>query len=171
MEDSIRSILQMALTPEGAGVIMWLVVGAFLKAVPQASAAFRFWFAYSMAFVIPPAAVLLSVWLGYDHLTKERLLYAVGIGFLVSQGVHWGSQQLERSAVDRALKKSVAIEPSPQTQPTTLAVPVGDELAVAHFDVPTPPVPPVPTWQPLAPVDVDVEGSAPAVVLDEQLQK
>lgn len=120
----IETILRSALSPEGAGVLLWLVVGATLRAVPSASSTFRFWFATGCAFVIPPFAVLLQVALGYTLWSLESMLYAVGIGFLVSQTVHRGSQQLTGAVAAHALNKAVVVTESAPVGTQTIEVQV-----------------------------------------------
>lgn len=102
-KEVIDTFLQGLLSPGGAGILLWLIVGAFLKAVPSASQRFRFYFALFMAFVIPPAAVLLRAWLGYQPVTKESMLIAIGVGFLVSQGVHYGTEHIQDAMQSKAL--------------------------------------------------------------------
>jgi hypothetical protein len=97
METSIvAEFLDTLLSPVGAGVLLWLLMGTVFKALPNLNPEVKFWITFVAAFVIPPAAYGLRIWLGYDEFTAEGMLLAVGIGYLTSQGVHRGTQQVEQ---------------------------------------------------------------------------
>ena len=102
----VAAFLDTLLSPVGAGALLWMLMGTIFKAAPNLNSELKFWITFVMAFVIPPAALGLRIWLGYDQFSWEGFLLAVGIGYLVSQGVHRGTQEI---------RAATAAQPTPTT--------------------------------------------------------
>jgi hypothetical protein len=96
----VEQFLNGLLSPVGAGALLWMLMGTIFKAAPNLNGELKFWITMTFAFLIPPAAYGLRIYLGYDVFTTEGMLLAIGIGYLVSQGVHRGSQEIRAAVAD-----------------------------------------------------------------------
>lgn len=92
----VAAFLDGLLSPVGAGALLWLLMGSLFKALPNVPGEWKFWITLMSAWIIPSAAFGLRIALGYDEFTWEGLLLAVGVGFMVSQAVHRGTQAAEK---------------------------------------------------------------------------
>lgn len=95
----VEAFLNGLLSPVGAGVLLWMLMGSLFRAIPNVPGDWKFWITFLSALLIPPAAYGLRIWLGYDVFTAEGLLLAVGVGYMVSQGVHRGSEEIKAATV------------------------------------------------------------------------
>ena len=95
---TLADFLDYALSPPGAGVITWAVLAFVIKISPplNQNANAKFWLSMAAAFAVPMLAYFGRVALGLDTLTIEGSFLAIGVGYLVSQGVHRGSEQAEQ---------------------------------------------------------------------------
>jgi hypothetical protein len=80
----VEQFLNGLLSPVGAGALLWMLMGTIFKAAPNLNGELKF----------------LRIYLGYDVFTTEGMLLAIGIGYLVSQGVHRGSQEIRAAVAD-----------------------------------------------------------------------
>lgn len=99
MDQTLQTFLELALSPVGAGLTTWGAVAFIIKLVPAlaTNSDAKFWLAMLFAFLVPSAALALKVAMGLDHFGPETIFLAVGIGYMVSQGVHRGTEALQQS--------------------------------------------------------------------------
>lgn len=96
----LQPFLETLLSPVGAGIALWGLVALLIKAWPKLndSSELKFWVTFILAFVLPPAAYGAQIALGYAVFTVQGLFTAIGVGYLVSQGVHRGTEKAEKIA-------------------------------------------------------------------------
>ena len=92
---TLADFLNYILSPPGAGVATWALLAFIIKLTPPLNARpeAKFWLAMAFAFAIPMLGYSGRIALGYDTLTVEGAFLAIGVGYLVSQGVHRGTEE------------------------------------------------------------------------------
>lgn len=95
-----QGFLEALLSPVGSGIFLWGLVAMLIKAWPKldSSSELKFWITWLLSFIIPPAAYGTQIALGYEVFTIGGLFTAIGTAYLLSQGIHRGTEKAEKIA-------------------------------------------------------------------------
>ena len=88
---TLAEFLTYLLTPAGCGTAVWAAIrwADNLKQIPPDA---KFWSAIALSLVLPTLAYAAEIALGLATLSYEGAFAVAGVAYLVSQGVHRGTE-------------------------------------------------------------------------------